>query len=192
MSNHDFKNFTQLLTSPSGALKWLSRYHSGPQPSLVSGHSMPPPMAIKVIIYFEQVVKVIWHKAATLLNTDGSVIFARSHQCALACNICFLGSTQVHIPNGSLVLHSSQHRVPILVRQCAAHFPSKMPLCMGDLDPSNTLCLSPPESRTQTASRLVQPFLQGSQPWHIDRPSYLSATIGIIHVALRCSLKIII
>jgi len=57
---------------------------------------------------------------------------------------------------------------------CAAHgrqslyftmgsFPPKLPLPMGDLDHHLTHCsMGPLEPRTQTASRSVQPFLQGS------------------------------
>jgi len=44
--------------------------------------------------------------------------------------------------------------------------------CVGveDLDPHLTHgSLGPPESTTQTASRSVQPFLQGSRLWQTDR-----------------------
>ena len=58
----------------------------------------------------EQVVKVIWHKAASPRQTDGSIVFARWRQCALPwqhigatwrirLNSCFLRPTQVHNPN---------------------------------------------------------------------------------------------
>jgi len=44
---------------------------------------------------------------------------------------------------------------------------------MGGTGP-HLICgfLGPPKSTTQTASRLVQPFLQGSLVWQTDRPSY--------------------
>jgi len=49
-------------------------------------------------------------------------------------------------------------------------FPSKLPFPMGDLwTPSNTWFLGLPESSTQTTSRPVQPFLQGSLVWQTDR-----------------------
>jgi len=59
---------------------------------------------------FEQVVKVIWHKNASLPQTDGSIVFARWGQCALPCghigatwrirlNLCFLRPTRVVVHN---------------------------------------------------------------------------------------------
>jgi len=59
--------------------------------------------------YSKQVVKVIWQETASLLQTGGSTVFARGHQCALPCghidtswrirlNLCFLWPTQVHNP----------------------------------------------------------------------------------------------
>jgi len=41
----------------------------------------------------------------------------------------------------------------------------------GIWTPSNTWHLGPPESLTQTASWLVQPFLQGWLVWQTDRPT---------------------
>jgi len=63
--------------------------------------------------------------------------------------------------------------------------PSKLLLPMGDVDPYVIHgSLSPPESSTQTASWLVQPFLQGSLVWQTDRQTTLlgSVTIGRICV----------
>jgi len=64
----------------------------------------------------QQVVKVIWHKAPSLQKTGGStaIIFPRWRQCALPwgrigatwrirLNMCFLGSTRVHNPNGKSI-----------------------------------------------------------------------------------------
>jgi len=59
------------------------------------------------------VVKVIWHKTVSP-QTDGSVVFARWHQCALSCghisatwrirlNLCFLRPTRFHNPNGKSI-----------------------------------------------------------------------------------------
>jgi len=51
-------------------------------------------------------------------------------------------------------------------------FPKSLPLPMGDLNPHLIHGpLGPPKSSTQTASRLVQPFLQGSLVWQTDRPT---------------------
>jgi len=65
--------------------------------------------------------------------------------------------------------------------------PKKLPLpwgiCDGHLIRGS---LGPPESSTQTASGLVQPFLQGSLVWQLDRPTAdhatRSVTIGRIYV----------
>jgi len=49
-------------------------------------------------------------------------------------------------------------------------YPLKIALPMGDLDPHLIHgSLGPPESSNQTASRLVQPFLQGSLVWQTER-----------------------
>jgi len=63
---------------------------------------------------FKQVVKVIWHKAASPTQMDGSIVFAMWHQCALPwghsgamwrtrLNLCFLWPTQVHNPNSKSI-----------------------------------------------------------------------------------------
>jgi len=74
-------------------------------------------------------------------------------------------------------------------------FPSKLPVPMGG---SGTHLirgsLGPAESSTQTASGLVQPFLQGSLVWQTDRqtdrptdrPRY---SVGNNRPHLRCNLK---
>ena len=51
--------------------------------------------------FIQQVVKLIWHKAASPPLMDGSVVFA--NQVAPMCtpsNTCLLGPSRVHIPNG--------------------------------------------------------------------------------------------
>jgi len=47
--------------------------------------------------------------------------------------------------------------------------PRKIPLYAGNVH----VCLSPPKSSTQTESRSVQPFLQGSRSWQTDRQTML-------------------
>jgi len=89
------------------------------------------------------VVKVIWHKTASLLQTDGSIVFARLHQCTFPCE--HIGTTWRIRSN--LCFFPSAHQSPQPKRQVHwlsrfAHyngrpFPSKLPLTMGDLDPSN-------------------------------------------------------
>ena len=56
----------------------------------------------------------------------------------------------------------------------------KMPFPMGDMDPHLIHgSLSPPESSTQTASRLGQQFLQGSLLWQTDRRRYSVSMIPV-------------
>ena len=79
-------------------------------------------------------------------------------------NTCFLGLTQVHGLNGSLIglckahgRHPTLHNGPPLP-------PLKLRLCMGDLDPHLIYdSLGPPKSSTQTVCRSVQWFTQGSR-----------------------------
>ena len=81
-------------------------------------------------------------------------------------NTWFPGPTQVLNPNGisigSAVFAQVTAGCPYTL-QWVPLSPSKLPLPMGDLDPHLTHgSLGPPKSLTQTASRSVQPFLQGS------------------------------
>jgi len=86
-------------------------------------------------------------------------------------------------------LHSSPQSVPILHNGTPLS-PSKLPLPMGIWTPSNTYgSLGPPESKTQTASRSVQPFLQGSIVRQTDRQTARptdhatrSVTVGYIYI----------
>ena len=82
-------------------------------------------------------------------------------------------------------LHISRRRVPILyngpppflLKISPSHKGSEPHLIHGSL--------GPPESSTQTASRLVEPFLQGSLLWQTGRPTdhaAQSVTIGRIYV----------
>jgi len=51
--------------------------------------------------------------------------------------------------------------------------PQNYPFPCADLDPHLIYgSLGPPESSTQTVSRSLQPFLQGSLVWQTDRPNY--------------------
>jgi len=64
---------------------------------------------------------------------------------------------------------------PILYSE-APLFPRKIAPFHGDLDPYPYLIhasLGPPESSTQTASRSVQPFLQGLLVWQTNRQTTL-------------------
>jgi len=60
------------------------------------------------------------------------------------------------------------------------------PFATGDLDPHLIHAyLGPPDSTTQTTSRLVQPFLQGSRSWQIDRQTDRPRYIGNSRPHLR-------
>jgi len=69
---------------------------------------------------------------------DGSIAFARWHQCAPQSNICFLGSTRVHIPNdiliGSAVFAELTAKRPY-TSQWAAPFPRKIAHSHGGSGP---------------------------------------------------------
>ena len=68
------------------------------------------------------------------------------------------------------------HGIPYTLQWAAP--PSKLPIATGASIPSNTWFLGP------TASRSVQPYLQGSRSWETDRPTdhATSVTVGRIYV----------
>ena len=127
---------------------------------------------------------------------DGPIVFARWHQCVPPSSTCILGppvsTSQMASRSVQLVLHGSWQGVPILYNGSQVS-PSKLPLHMGAK--KQTWFPGLPEFKTQTASQLVQPFLQGSLH-HRDRQSdrqtdeaTLSVTIGCIYIVLQCGLK---
>ena len=73
--------------------------------------------------------------------------------------------------NGSVLpfLHSSRQKVPVLYMQWAPLSTRIAPSHGGSEPHVIHGSLSPPESRTQTATRSLQPFLQGSLVWQTDR-----------------------
>jgi len=70
-----------------------------------------------------------------------------------------------------LFLHRWPHSVPILYNGTPlSPSPQNCPIPWGDLDSHPIYgSLGPPESSTQTASWLVQPFLQDSLVWQTDQ-----------------------
>jgi len=116
----------------------------------------------------KQVVKVIWHKAATLSHMGGSIVFASWSQChpnlTLASLAPHKSTSQRVSPSIQLFSHSSWQRVPVLYNG-HPFSPRKLPLRMWDLDPYlNDLIhgsLGPPKCTTQMASQWVQPFFAG-------------------------------
>jgi len=118
------------------------------------------------------VVNVIWHKSTSIplhsvyQNMDGSIVFARWRQCAPYVTHAYLGppesKSQTAPRSVQPLLHSSQQTVPILHN---GPLPPKNCLFPWGCGPCSCIVhcsLDPAESRTQTASRSVQLFLQGS------------------------------
>jgi len=138
--------------------------------------------------HFEQVVKVIWHKTASLLQTDGSVIFARWRQRGhigatwlIRLNLCLLRPTRVHNPNGKYwsvqpYLHSLRQKVPILYN--GRPFPKKLSLPIGESEmASNTIPWAHPNpqpkhhldrfSRFCTDDHRVSLYFAWDAPFHL-------------------------
>jgi len=81
-------------------------------------------------------------------------------------NICFLGPTQVHNPNGILISSTVFEQMStVSLYFTMGSSPSKLPLPMGDVDPHLIHgSLGPPKFWIQTASR-SRPSLQGPLLW---------------------------
>ena len=133
-------------------------------------------------------------KATSPPHTDGSVVFVRYHQCALCSpsNTWIPGPTRVHITN-SISISSAifaeltagspwiYNRPPYPLKIAPSHGGS------GPYPMHDSLGPTP-----QTASWLVQPFLQGSWLWHTDREidnATPAETRDRIHVVLWRELK---
>jgi len=108
----------------------------------------------------------VTYTAGNLTHTDALVVLTNAH----SSNTCFLGPTRVHIQKGIVIgsavfLHSTRQRIPILYNGPPLLVPLKISVSTeGHLDPYLSYgSLGPPESKLQTACRLVPPFVQGSQ-----------------------------
>ena len=105
-------------------------------------------------------VKVIWRKAASPPQTDGSIVFARWRQCALngallwghigttwwiRLNLCFLLPTQVHKPNGKSTTSAIFTQLTVISTAMPGHAfsPNNCPFAWGIWAPSNTIFLGP-------------------------------------------------
>ena len=133
-------------------------------------------------------VKVTWHKTASPLQKDGSVVFTRLHQCALQwghigttwqtqLNLCFLWPTWVHTNQtaNQLVqpfLHSS--------RQCCWHARDVLslnncPFAWGIWAQSNACFLGPTQVHNPNSisiSSAVFAWLTSVTDRPTDRPRY--------------------
>jgi len=91
-------------------------------------------------------------------------------------NTRFLRPIRAHNPNGISIglpvvaQMTAECRVSLYFTMGCPSPPKNCPFSRRDLD-AHVIhdSLGPPESSTQTASRLVQPFLQGSLVWQTDR-----------------------
>jgi len=117
--------------------------------------------------------KVIWHKTASPPQTDGSIVFARWHQCAfhvgiigvtwqIRLNLYFLRPTPVHNPNGkstrSTVLAQLTAESPYTYNWLC--FPQNCPLPFWIWTPSNTWFPGP--------TRVLNPHLDRFSRFCID------------------------
>ena len=91
-------------------------------------------------------------------------------------NTWFLGPTRVQIQNGIstgfLPFFAKLTAESCYTLQWATLSLLKNAPSLGDVDPMGC-SLGPPKSSTQTASRSVEPFLQGSLLWQTDRQTML-------------------
>jgi len=118
-------------------------------------------------------------KAASVLNVDGSIAFARCRQCAPHLMHASLGPPKsIYQTAPRLVqpfLHSSRQTIPILYNGLPLAPPSK--LTMHGVSGPHLIpgYLGPPKSITQTAPWSVQPLSWQTYRlthWPTDRPRY--------------------
>jgi len=103
-------------------------------------------------------------KAASPPHMDGSLVFAKSRQCAVCTlpNTCFFGPTRFHNPNGISIGSAIFAQLTAggqYISQWVAVPPSKLPTRIRRSGPHLTHgSLGPCESTSQTKSQSVQPF----------------------------------
>jgi len=132
----------------------------------------------------KQVVNVIWQKGRIAAAHGHFSCTRQVASMCTPCNTCFLGLTWVHNPDvisiGSAVF-AQLTTVSLYFTIGRPFSPQNCPFPWGDLYHLIHGLLGPPQSSTQTASRSVKPFLQGSLVWPTDHATR-SVTIGCIYV----------
>ena len=125
-------------------------------------------------------VKVIWHKAASPMYMDDSIVFGRWRQCAHHLTH-FLGPTQVHILNGDLINSAVFAQ---LTSDCPTLYnreplpPQNCSFAWGNLDPDLTRGSLDP--------------LHSPSKWHLDRFSHFCTAycrVPILHNGLPLPLS---
>jgi len=118
--------------------------------------------------YYEQVVKVIWHKAASLPHTDGSVVFSRRRQCVLHLLRQSASAPYTAVPAKSLWVYrppDMSWASPYFVRKIA-------PSQIGTWTPSHIMFLGPPKSTCRTYHDRFSRFCRAhGRDQQIDRPT---------------------
>jgi len=114
---------------------------------------------------FRQAVNVIWHKAASPPHMDGSPGCATVQPIVYIYTQIGMWTLPVLPPAESFWVYRPPNMSGYVLGRS---LPLQVFTC-GDLD---HVFSRPPESKSQTASRSVQPFLHGSWSWQTDRPRY--------------------
>ena len=125
-----------------------------------------------------KMVKVIWQKGRIAAARGRFNVIRQMAPVCIPPNTCFLGPTMSKSQTTSRAVQLSfckaHGRESVYITTGCSFAPSDAgiwtPLIHG-------CCFDPPESSTQTASRLVQPFLQGSILWQTDRQKDWQTTL---------------
>jgi len=134
--------------------------------------------------------RVTWWSVNAVLHV---VSYVRSVTLTQTSSIRLMSPTpSLYVPSSYWSAQSSLTKGCIAAAHAQYYFtmgcpsPSKLPLPKGGSGPHLIHgSLGPPKSTTQKVSRLVQPFLQSSQPWETDRQTdhiTVSVTVGCICV----------
>jgi len=102
---------------------------------------------------------------------DGSIKFARLHQCAPQSHTCSLdppdSTSKITSPSVQPLLHSSRQSVPILYNGPSLP-PQKLPLCRGIWIPSNTCFIRPTQVHNPNCISIDSVVFAGLTMWQTD------------------------